>query len=1779
MFIVALLSLFVVDFARGQKLSVEQEVCDPAKIQTKKIKTWKQFNQQYQNKWQVKWNTVTGTPHRISGYYLLINEKLTKDNIETVSRSILTQYQKLLQVEPQNIVLSRADFDPPKMPRPGVTGSWYIAYKQQFQGILVYGGSVRMVIKNGKLVSMGSDYYPSIKLKTDPAITEKEALEIIGKDLGLRRKIKARAVSLVICPKHTKKGVRYHLAYMVEMPRVKDPTFEPLRIRGKEIIPDEPFKSWVYFIDAYNGRIIRRFNAYDYNDLSGQVSGMIYETTPDHSRVERPIAHEEIHIRQGLTDEVVTTDGSGDYSYNGSLTGTVEVEARFSGPHVRVHNEETSDPDATHLFSTTLPGIHDWNWSADDPSPDKVETNAFFHVNLIHDWFMRGDPFDMEPLPHPMEVYVRDGEYCNAGADGTGLRFGSGSPSGCLDFALGADIIYHEFTHRVVRRVYGLMGVDLDDNPFKGAMNEGWADYFGASITNDSWHGEVIYGGRNVDTGEYMWDVPVDENRRFPRDWVGEVHWDGLIFSGAIWDVRKTLGDAETDSLAFRALKHAPEDFSEYLYAILLEDDDPAYVTDPTADNDLSNGTPNIDAICRNFYDFHGIFQEQCLSHTDHPVAVISSPDPLTFTPFDPSVPSISIIGTAAGSSNPLRNFTLDYGEGEEPSSWLSTGFSLTDDGILPVTDATLAVWDLAGIGDGPYTIRLTVTDSAGHTSQTFTKVFVDRLIMAGWPVEPAVHFYSSPAVADIDPAYPGLEIAAAGDDGYLHVWHADGTDAPDWPKRLGYTTKSSPAVGDIDNDGDLEIVIGRGNYQVSAFQHDGSNVSGWPRGTPDLVYATPALADLDGDGDLEVVVGSLNGKVYAWHHDGTEVSGWPKTTGDEVWSSAAIGDIDGDDDLEIVAGSNDNNVYAWHHDGTEVSGWPIDTGGEVGSSPVLGDIDNDGCLEVIAAAWPAGNVYAWHHDGTLVAGWPGEALAAYPSSPVLADLDGDGSLEVIVMANNDIIHIWHGDGTPVDHWPPEDSPGADGSELFVSSPVIGDLDGDGDLELIAEESGRFSRVSAFHHDGTQFAGWPRYVSSYSNSSPILADLDQDGDLEIVVGSDGLFVWDLPGAYSEKAMQWPCYRHDIQRTGAHGPRAGVALLFDTSGSMSWAHDGTRGVPTDEQRLALAQSAAIPFMEMLYDYNAGKANFGIATFPTHPWTSLTECGGQIITPMNLVTDSSTTEATTITIPGLAAEGDTPLLAGLDRAMEMLGPERNQAVVLLSDGYHNCPSIVSAGDPQVTELIDRLNSGSIKVFTIGFARPADADHPLLASLAEGTGGQFYDVTGPAFEPGTWHPGTDLQATYKAILVDALELESAADPMGIIKANEKISREVSINEHDRTVSFYLSWVRPMKKGLALTIRSSDGEAVPLTLPMTGVHFHQGKTYKIVTVDRSFLRLPAKVGAASWKIEIDTDRLESGEKEHYQYSVIMDSGLKMETGFDKKSYRTGQPITIRVKISEAGGLPTGPVDIHAEVTRPEEGIGNWYAAHKVGSEELLKIPGRQGDEHLSPLQRKALFLADVRKVSFPARTKPVTLKLHDDGTGGDAIANDGIHTIRFIDTKKEGTYSFRIRAMGTTKGGNAFTRDDIIQKYLTVNIASGYIDVEVDHLPSVNKQEKQFRVTVIPKDPLGNYLGPGYSGAVTLIASKGRFIGKTEDNLDGTYSRALRLPISFDIKKINISVEVKGIRFSFNLANMMKRSDPASAHGRVLRLPSEVSKTDSIITSPRPVNKKGNTSKGGMK
>ena len=466
-----------------------------------------------------------------------------------------------------------------------------------------------------------------------------------------------------------------------------------------------------------------------------------------------------------------------------------------------------------------------------------------------------------------------------------------------------------------------------------------------------------------------------------------------------------------------------------------------------------------------------------------------------------------------------------------------------------------------------------------------------------------------------------------------------------------------------------------------------------------------------------------------------------------------------------------------------------------------------------------------------------------------------------------------------------------------------------------------------------------------------------------------------------------------------------------------------------------------------------------------------------------------------------------------------------------------------DPRVAERIQALNADSIKVHAIGFGQRAEVPHDLLNRIAIETNGAFYDVTeAPNFNPDAWNPGNDLQETYKSILVDALQLEAAADPTGIINKGETHVHDLHIRTHDKKVIIYLSWVAIQRKRLLLTVNTSDGQDLQLPYPPPGVQVMEGDTFQLIALDSLFLRQPGKVGTGPWQINIALPGPTGAEQEKYQYSVITQSDLKMKIGFDRKAYQTGDAIVLNASISESGQLLKGLANIRIQITRPQEGMGNWFASHPISVAALNQVPEKHARENLSALHRKAIFLMKNRKIPLPRRTPPEIVQLHDDQTHGEAKAGDGVYTARFSDTLKQGTYVFYVQAAGTTGAGMPFKREKVVEKYVSVKVAAPFIVVAAVRRPALDRNFDTYEIRVTPKDALGNYLGPGHSGSIHLKTPNGKWGESLQDHLDGTYTQILSVPQNVKPHAVNLSLNFNGAAMTFRLADKLFEFDSQS-------------------------------------
>jgi len=255
------------------------------------------------------------------------------------------------------------------------------------------------------------------------------------------------------------------------------------------------------------------------------------------------------------------------------------------------------------------------------------------------------------------------------------------------------------------------------------------------------------------------------------------------------------------------------------------------------------------------------------------------------------------------------------------------------------------------------------------------------------------------------------------------------------------------------------------------------------------------------------------------------QLAGWPNKINKESSSSPKIADIDGDTHPEIVMGAE--FIYAFHGDGIEVrdgDGQPVTwgilntEGDNFVASVSLIDIDGNPGSEIVGASWNLRKLYIFDHDGNTLAGWPQNTSALCWASPVTGDFDGDGDVEIFALDIRGILYGWHHDGTELrdgDSDPLTNGPffyrdRSDTLGWHTSTPALADIDEDGLPELIV--CSPKDSIYCLNEDASYVPGWPVPVletDANISASPAVGDIDGDGRLEVVVQNSVGWVYGL----------------------------------------------------------------------------------------------------------------------------------------------------------------------------------------------------------------------------------------------------------------------------------------------------------------------------------------------------------------------------------------------------------------------------------------------------------------------------------------------------------------------------------------------------------------------------------------------------------------------------------------------------------------------------------------------
>jgi hypothetical protein len=245
--------------------------------------------------------------------------------------------------------------------------------------------------------------------------------------------------------------------------------------------------------------------------------------------------------------------------------------------------------------------------------------------------------------------------------------------------------------------------------------------------------------------------------------------------------------------------------------------------------------------------------------------------------------------------------------------------------------------------------------------------------------------------------------------------------------------SRSVPTFGDLDQDGDLDLLIGSASGKIYYYENDGTDTQ-WSfrlvnedfMPDRDRRNAAPLLYDLDQDGDLDLIVGSQTGKIYFYSNQGTteETNFVPDANGfSNLWigqnSKPAAADLDGDGLLDLLVGSFNGRLTYIHNESSHFSiarrdYQKIDV--DLGSTPFFADLNNSDQLDLIIGSDSGKILFLRNEKVDLMGLWaPLPKInpdLSFPksSSPVAHDLDADGDLDLITGSEAGPVYYYRND-------------------------------------------------------------------------------------------------------------------------------------------------------------------------------------------------------------------------------------------------------------------------------------------------------------------------------------------------------------------------------------------------------------------------------------------------------------------------------------------------------------------------------------------------------------------------------------------------------------------------------------------------------------------------------------------------------------------------------------------------------------------------------------------------
>ncbi|MFK7775220.1 MAG: M4 family metallopeptidase [Saprospiraceae bacterium] len=391
-------------------------------------------------------------------------------------------------------------------------GQQHIRMQQQFQGIKIYNSEIIAHAKDNDIYLVNGRYYPTPQLENlTPSVDVQGAEQIARDDVGTFKTLSFEEKKYVA-------GEQFETELVIFFPE-KNIT-NPKLAYHLTVIPNMT-ERWEYLIDAENGNVLNKYSSICKFHLTAtdieSASDLNSHKDCSHNHTNN-LGKSEAESKPVAISELVNgpfTANETDLLGINRTINTYEVNGTYfmydgSRPMFDVNSDLPSDPKG---MIVTVDGLGTYpNNSNFDYSVITSSNNSWNYPAAVSAHYNGGEAYEYFKSTHNRESINGQGgtiisffnisdengsDMDNAFWNGAAMFYGNGNQAFNFPLQRALDVAGHEMSHGVIQGT-----ANLEYQGQSGAMNESFADIFGAMIDRDDWQmGEDITNPNYISTG------------------------------------------------------------------------------------------------------------------------------------------------------------------------------------------------------------------------------------------------------------------------------------------------------------------------------------------------------------------------------------------------------------------------------------------------------------------------------------------------------------------------------------------------------------------------------------------------------------------------------------------------------------------------------------------------------------------------------------------------------------------------------------------------------------------------------------------------------------------------------------------------------------------------------------------------------------------------------------------------------------------------------------------------------------------------------------------------------------------------------------------------------------------------------------------------------------------------------------------------------------------------------------------------------------------------------